>query len=335
MISPSLQRLRGRCQGIHWQAQGTGPVILLLHASPLSLASLQALTAQLSADFCVLAIDTPGYGQSDALAPNAQSLADYVDTIASLLSTLAIDQLTIYGTATGAQIALEYAKRFPTQVSALLLDNACHFEDPERERILRDYFPDLSPQRDGTHLMQIWHIVERLFVAFPWFSELASDQLPAFTPPPTLISALIRDYLRAGADYHRAYRLAFANEHARQFQNLQVPTLVIRSPTSIVRRYVDALLAQNLPSCVAALDAGADRYRAIHQALRPSTTQSRIQHDAARIATRLGASVSQDHDPPCASIQCADLQNAWQELATIDDLAVRTQALLARFWPAA
>jgi pimeloyl-ACP methyl ester carboxylesterase len=325
-------RYQGKSHGIHAELQGDGPMILLLHASPLSLASLQPLAKQLAQHFCVLSIDTPGYGRSDSLLPPAAALDDYVEAIVKLLTLLGVDQLCIYGTATGAQIALEYGKRFPAQVHTLLLDNACHFEDSERARILGDYFPDLSPKPDGSHLAMTMRIVERLFVAFPWFSELPEDQLPAMAPPAALLDALLHDYLRAGPDYARAYRLAFANEHASRYLGLTVPTKLIRNPTSIVKKYVEALIDQHLPACVSVLDVGADRYGAIAQAAFDLTANLHSQ-SAEHLAKRMAWRVAPNLQATTTTVTASDLQLSWQALDSISDLAQRTDALLQKHWP--
>ncbi|NBX58373.1 MAG: alpha/beta fold hydrolase, partial [Gammaproteobacteria bacterium] len=63
---------------IHYRALGEGPPVCLLHASPLSSAfmigQMQALAA---AGYRAIALDTPGYGQSDPLPSPPTTLADY------------------------------------------------------------------------------------------------------------------------------------------------------------------------------------------------------------------------------------------------------------------
>jgi pimeloyl-ACP methyl ester carboxylesterase len=63
---------------LHYRELGEGSPVILLHASPLSsefmLGQIQALA---SAGYRAIALDTPGYGQSDPLPEPPQSLADY------------------------------------------------------------------------------------------------------------------------------------------------------------------------------------------------------------------------------------------------------------------
>ena len=54
---------------LHYRSQGANhlPVIVLLHASPMSSANMLPIMNALSDSFKVIALDTPGYGQSDPL----------------------------------------------------------------------------------------------------------------------------------------------------------------------------------------------------------------------------------------------------------------------------
>jgi pimeloyl-ACP methyl ester carboxylesterase len=239
------------------------PTIVLLHASPLSSETMLPLMEILQTDFDVIAFDTPGYGHSDAI--DAQNLLDYGAQFVFGLRQLGIEQFHLYGAATGAQIALELSKAYQNRVQSLWMEGACHFEAPARVRILSDYFPDLSPRADGSHLVLIWQICQRLFQAFPWFSEDPNDQLDLAQPPIAVLQTFFNGYLKAGPDYARAYRMAFNNEHAGQFLGLAVPTRIITRADSILAKHTAALLAQDLPTCVqaCAIASGPERFAAL------------------------------------------------------------------------
>lgn len=227
--------------------------------------------AQLLSDrFTTFCFDTPGYGLSDPLARPAAHLDAYVDAIIAGWDALGILRCALIGAATGAQIAIEIAKRHPDRVELLVADSACHFEHAERERILAGYFPDLTPHSSGSHLALAWQMARDLFLAFPWFDSAPAARLRRDIPSPEIITGVVLDYLRAGPDYARAYRLAFGNERAAQLQALRVPTLIPLWESSILKRYTETLLAQPLPSCVETLriPAGAAaRVEAIAQAV--------------------------------------------------------------------
>ncbi|MBU3018054.1 alpha/beta hydrolase [Paraglaciecola agarilytica] len=252
---------------LHYRSQGADhlPVIVLLHASPMSSANMLPIMNALSDSFKVIALDTPGYGQSDPLPqyketqykdtqlqaengakPDA-SLTPYVQALNEFIDALELKQPLLYGSATGAQIAIEYAKAHPDSIKGMVLENAAWFKDDEREAILAEYFPDISPQKDGSHLALVWKMSSQLFHYFPWFDTSESARVGSIDMPAQVIQDTLMGYLTAGENYHLAYRAAFMNERPEQLQPVTVPTHILRWPTSLLKQYVDRLDDANLP----------------------------------------------------------------------------------------
>ncbi len=73
------------------------------------------------------------------------------------------------------------------------------------EEMLKHYFPDLSPQTDGSHLSRTWKIVTHLFQFFPWYDTSSSARLNIPTPTIEVLQAIFLDYLKAGKGYANAY----------------------------------------------------------------------------------------------------------------------------------
>jgi pimeloyl-ACP methyl ester carboxylesterase len=102
---------------LHYRMLGEGPPVFLMHSSPLSsafmLAQLQVLA---DAGYRAIALDTPGYGQSDPLPTPPQSLTDYARAFLAGIDAMGgIDttRFALYGTATGAQLALALVRHAP------------------------------------------------------------------------------------------------------------------------------------------------------------------------------------------------------------------------------
>jgi pimeloyl-ACP methyl ester carboxylesterase len=260
----------------HYRAAGRGAPLVMLHPSPLSSAFMQPLMAQLADLAHAIAPDTPGYGMSDALPQPGNDLQPYVQWLAGFLEALQLPAVTLYGSATGAQIAIEFAKAHPQQVGHLVLDNAVHFEDAERADIMQHYFPCLAPQADGSHLQLAWKISDALFRCFPWYAETgASAGGPE--PPVALVHATAMGYLQAGEDYARAYRAAFNNERAERLKAVPVPTSVIRWQGSILRLQADRLDSYEWPEHIRMVHCGAspqERFAAIRKAAAAGLSQS-------------------------------------------------------------
>lgn len=231
---------------------GAGRPVALLHASPLHAGFLRPqIEALAQAGFCAIGIDTPGYGGSDPL-PRADSLDDYAHAITAAMAALGHNAFALYGTATGAQIALALAKAAPTTVERLVLDNCGHFDPALRAAWESGYFPDLSPRPDGAHLAQIWDMCVKQTTRFPWHLDG-----PASPPPPlAMLQDMARAYLECGAGYDRAYRLAFHAEDRASFDGLTIPTVLIDWEGSVVRAQIQDLIGLGLPPCVRVATAG-------------------------------------------------------------------------------
>ena len=241
---------------IHYRALGEGPPVCLLHASPLSSAfmigQMQALAA---AGYRAIALDTPGYGQSDPLPSPPTTLADYARAFLAGIDDLGIRSFGLYGTATGAQLALAIARMAPERVTRLVLDNCGLFTEEQVADWEPRYFPDLSPRADGSHMAKVWDIARRQFLSFPWFSEAPEHQLNRPPSPLAIVQSMANHFLLATPSYDLAYRLAFHAENATSFVGLTVPTVFIDWEGSIVRREARALIAEGLPSCVTIMTA--------------------------------------------------------------------------------
>ena len=256
---------------VHYRCGGQGAPVVMLHPAPLSSAQVLPVARALTTHFSVFALDTPGCGLSDPLpGPDTQSLEPYLDPRAGTLDALGIRRCCLYGAAAGAQIALEFARRYPDRVSLLVLESAGHMSEAETSALLPDYFPSVEPRPDGAHLLAYWHMVRELNHFFPWSVTRLSHRVERDLPEPAQLQALLLDYLRAGPSYPRAYRPALRNERVERYRGLEVPALLTRWPGSLMLRTVDALLEQGLPPGVELLPLGptlGDRASGIRDAL--------------------------------------------------------------------
>jgi pimeloyl-ACP methyl ester carboxylesterase len=233
---------------VHCRWGGAGAPVVLLHPSPLSSAVVVPVASELAKRYRVYALDTPGYGLSDPPAEKPRSLHDYLPVFAHAFDALGLARICLYGVATGAQFAIEFARAYPGRVALLVLDTAGHIAAPDCEAIVRDYFPTVEPRSDGAHLATYWHMVRELNVFFPWSLTRSANRIPRDLPPATFMQGLLLDYLRAGNRYDWAYRPAFYNERAERAQGVTVPALLTRWEGSIALKITDDLIAAGLPA---------------------------------------------------------------------------------------
>lgn len=242
---------------IHYRELGEGLPVILLHASPLSSAFMQGQLHSLArAGRRAIALDTPGYGQSDPLPVLPTSLAEYARAFLAGIDALGIRDFGLYGTATGAQLALAITRLAPKRITRLVLDNCGLFTAAQVAKWELQYFPDLTTCADGSHMMRVWEAARRQFISFPWFSDAPEHQLDRPPAPLSIVQSMANHFLIATPSYDVAYRLAFHAENASSFTGLTVPTVLIDWEGSIVRKEVQALIAEGrLPACVTVITA--------------------------------------------------------------------------------
>ncbi|MCU0761105.1 MAG: alpha/beta fold hydrolase [Steroidobacteraceae bacterium] len=243
---------------LHYRIVGAGPPVVLLHPSPQSGAFSLPMARRLAPNFTAIAVDTPGYGLSDPLPgrPSSPALADYLPPLRLFLDALGLARVALYGNATGAQIAQLFAHAHPERVALCMLDTAGHKEDADLDAMLEGYFPDVTPRRDGGHLLTHWDMVRSLSLFSPWQATDAGHRLVADLPSPAALHSKLLDYLRAGPAYAAAYRPAFYTAKHALISRIRVPVTLTRWEGKPDLAEVDALIGRGLPPNFTVLRAG-------------------------------------------------------------------------------
>ncbi len=105
---------------LHYEIQGAGVPLLLLHSGGMTGAEWQPQQAVLSAQFQVITPDLPGHGRSPLMA-DALSISGAAQAVLALLDSLAIDRTHIVGSSLGGAIALWLALKHPERINKLVL----------------------------------------------------------------------------------------------------------------------------------------------------------------------------------------------------------------------
>jgi pimeloyl-ACP methyl ester carboxylesterase len=116
---------------VHYRHCGAGPVLACLHATAYSGRSLAPLMPHVAGRH-VVALDTPGYGNSDG--PQCQvPFEAYATALAEALSLISPDApVDVFGYHTGALLATEMAAQRPDLVRRMVLIGVPFFSGPER-----------------------------------------------------------------------------------------------------------------------------------------------------------------------------------------------------------
>ncbi len=234
--------VRGR--SVHYLHCGAGPAVLLLHASPRSSAALLPLMQQGPAGLALYAPDTPGFGLSDPLHLPAPDIEDQADALRDTLDALGIAQAALYGSHTGAAIALALAVRHPRRVSQLVLDGVSSFDAAERAMLLPAYLPAFEPRIDGGHMASVWSRVRDQALFFPWHHRGVGARLWRPLPAAQSLHDSALDLLRASGHrraHFAAYRAALCTDAAAWVARLQVPALIGARPDDVLAPHLQRL----------------------------------------------------------------------------------------------
>lgn len=211
---------------VHYRVAGNGPPILMLHASPRSSRSLIPLMDHLSANFTCIAPDTPGFGASDALSRRDEPVKAFAQALIEFADHLGMKNFAIYGTHTGAAIAIAVANLAAHRVSGLLLDGCPVFTPDEQQSMLEHYLPPLESRRDGSHLLSIWSRVRDQAMYFPFYRREEQSRIAIPVNDVAAINRNALGFLEAGDHYRDGYRAAILFDPLSELARVSCPVRI-------------------------------------------------------------------------------------------------------------
>ena len=110
---------------IRYVRAGAGPALVLIHGFGSSLYTWKDVIPALAAGHDVVALDLPGFGQSDQ--PTDLSFEDLPRAVLGLMDGLGIDRAAVVGNSMGGATAVALAAGEPGRVTALVLIDAAGF----------------------------------------------------------------------------------------------------------------------------------------------------------------------------------------------------------------
>ncbi len=133
-----MPRITASGIGFHYQQQGKGPDVVLVHGmtGDLSIWFLSQLLGTLSRSFRTTAYDLRGHGYSD-VSPSGYTSADQARDLLAIMDALGIERAAVVGHSFGGVIALHAAVIDPERITALVLSDPSfaalrHLEDLNR-----------------------------------------------------------------------------------------------------------------------------------------------------------------------------------------------------------
>jgi pimeloyl-ACP methyl ester carboxylesterase len=218
-------------------------LLWMLHASPASSVSLVGLIAGFASGRECIAPDTLGNGDSAAPAPPRPDAAYYADASLRVMSALGVGRVDLYGSHTGAHIAVEMAIRAPGRIRRVILDGIGMFSSAEKAEMLANYAPAIEPDAFGSQFHWAWHFVRDQGWFFPYFKGDAAHLRGIDAPSPDVLHTITLEVLKVIGTYHLAYRAAFAHDDAGRLPLVGQPTLVVADDSDPLKAGVDRAAA--------------------------------------------------------------------------------------------
>jgi pimeloyl-ACP methyl ester carboxylesterase len=206
-VTAAAKPRRGYVDGpygqIHYRRMGSGRPLVLLHQSGMDGRQYDAVHPLLAArGFDVVAIDMPGFGNSDCpgFVPLVEDLA--VGVIAAMRN-LGLHSASIVGHHTGTMVGTEVALSGEIAVDRLILNGPMPLTDPERAAFFAEKLPrekEWLPQPGGRHFVEFTAVRERLvggtlptervnsFVHNAGFTYRHEDSLPRLRCPTMILT---------------------------------------------------------------------------------------------------------------------------------------------------
>ncbi len=212
---------------VHYRHAGEGPPLLMLHASPGSSKQLESKIAALAAGRRVIAPDTPGNGDSPPLPIPAPEIADYAAALLPFLDALGIDRCDVYGSHTGASIAVELAILAPDRVCGLVLDGIGLFSEAERQNYLANYARPFAPDMIGSQFLRAFMFCRDQYLFWPWFETKAANRREGGLPGAESLHDWVLEVCKSLTTYHLSYQAAFRHRPEDRLPRVSQPVLLL------------------------------------------------------------------------------------------------------------
>jgi pimeloyl-ACP methyl ester carboxylesterase len=226
---------------VHFRYGGRGPVVVMLHDCPRSSMVHASNIEWLGEHFTVIALDTPGCGNSTPLPQDVPGIKDFADALADTLGALGIERCALYGFHAGANIALQFAVDHPGRAPLAILDGLALPAAPATPENLERYLQAFEPTADGAYLVRQWSRILDFHRYSPWFAPAAATRMRLPLPDDASLHACATDLLMAGPHWVDACRAALSYAAAPAIASLRSRTVFMCREDDVSFGYLDAL----------------------------------------------------------------------------------------------
>jgi len=229
---------------VHFRRAGQGGEVplVMIHASPGSSKMLSPLILACAAERAVIASDTLGNGDSSAPFGTAPDLADFADGHLRALTALGVERFDLYGTHTGAGVAVEMAIAAPGRVRRVVLDGMSLYTPDECADMLRHYAPGVPIDLHGSQFNWVWHFVRDVYLFWPWYRRDAAHRRDVGLPSAMVLHDKAVEVLKALDTYHLSYLASIGYDKRARLPLIPCPALVTCNRSDMLWQYFEAII---------------------------------------------------------------------------------------------
>ena len=124
-------------RSIHYQVEGSGKPVILLHGFLESLEMWDGFATELSKELSVIRIDLPGFGKSESIG-ETHTMELMADSVKAVIDQEQIENVVMAGHSMGGYTALAFAEMYPEYLSGLCLFHSQAANDTKEAKVNRD-----------------------------------------------------------------------------------------------------------------------------------------------------------------------------------------------------
>ncbi len=224
------QYVETSCGRAHLRRAGSsGEPVMVLSSGGGSSAHFASVVTALGATRTAVAMDYFGNGRSEKLARVA-TMEAVVDEVFAVADSLGWDRFDVWGSHTGACVALEMAVQRPDRIRKGVLEAPVFVSTEFYDDLMANYFMDFAPHRFGLHLPKVWHWRRDQFMYWPWYRADAEHSRSIGVPGPRYLHLNAVGILESGTTYEGVYRVGFGYDTEARLPLLTRPALLTAGP---------------------------------------------------------------------------------------------------------
>ena len=228
---------------MHYRTAGQGKVLLLLHQSSRSSDAYTPIIPLLAPHYRVIALDNPGFGESDPL-PEPFTAHDLGQRVVDCLDALNIGRVRVCGIHTGATVAAELAAGWPERVQALIIEGFPYVESEAERRELVGHTEQAvrepnkllvaKPSEDGYHFLSLWHRATHRY----WWGRhsIIREGLPI--DDIEFLNKYVMEAVSAWRSIEPTHKAVFLYDADARLPLIKAPTLVLHGTSPYERPVV-------------------------------------------------------------------------------------------------